>query len=132
MALYVSNLETSKHFYQKLGGKTTSKPSDKFVEILFGGHRLHLVQTPSKPSYFTSTLPRIDHFAVSVPDAGALEHVCQTLNKCDEIKAWAPFKIIPSPPMGQGEHLEQRPPLKTLYAKDPDGITIEIRCYSEV
>jgi catechol 2,3-dioxygenase-like lactoylglutathione lyase family enzyme len=128
-ALAVKNLSRSRTFYEYLGARVVSRPSTRFVEVMLGNLRLHLVQAK------TFDPPRedavgIDHICVSVETFADLESVRDKLNASPLIAPFGPFHIQESPPLGPGQsHSEERPPVRTLYAKDPDGIGLEIRCY---
>lgn len=130
-ALAVGDLCASSAFYQYLGGVVVSKPSPHFVEILLGDLRLHLVRATGEPAP-SAARTGIDHFCLAVADIATLEEVCIRINNYPALAGRGPFAIEDSSPLGADlvEHSEQRPPLKTLYMQDPDGINIEIRTYT--
>lgn len=130
-ALAVKNLGLSREFYEFLGGRVVSKPSPHFVEIMLGDLRLHIVRAPEPEERVSEKAPRIEHFCLSVDSTHELEKLRDRVNGCELIKHMGPFEIQESPPLGEGfaGHAEQRPPNRTLYMKDPDGIMIEVRCY---
>ncbi len=130
-ALAVKNLGLSREFYEYLGGRVVSLPSPHFVEIMLGDLRLHFVRATSPNETASDAAPRIEHFCVSVDSIHELEKLRDRVNACELIKHLGPFEIQESPPLGEGfaGHAEQRPPKKTLYVKDPDGIMMEVRCY---
>lgn len=132
-ALAVKSLSRSRSFYEYLGGKVISKPSPNFVEVMLGNLRLHLVQAVGETSdKRCEGTQGIDHLCVSVDSLAELTAVCHLLNSCSLLAGFGPFAIQESPPLGDGfqDHAEERPPLRTLYAHDPDGISLEIRCYT--
>ena len=130
-ALAVTDLETSRAFYTtELGGVVVSKPSPRFVEILLGNIRLHLVQADGTAPLAAG--PRIDHLCLAVERLDELHAMCRRLNACAAIAARGPYAVEDSPPLGLDgeEHAEERPPTKTLYFHDPDGLGLEVRCYT--
>jgi catechol 2,3-dioxygenase-like lactoylglutathione lyase family enzyme len=136
IALIVSDLERSARFYHLLGGRTVSRPSADFCEILIGELRLHLVRarTPhhetGRPGTGTRPAHRIDHICLQVGSQAELSDLAAVLNKSESAAAFGPFLIQQSPPLGPGAtHCEERPPLATLYFRDPDGLGLEARCY---
>ena len=129
-AVAVTDLDDSRAFYtDELGGVVVSKPSRRFVEILLGDVRLHLVQAeePGEPGHG----PRIDHVCLRVETLEELDHLCRRLNASRRVARRGPYRVVESPPLGEGggEHAEERPPTRTLYFYDPDGVGIEVRCY---
>lgn len=125
----VSSLERSTDFYQTLGGRVVSKSSDRFIEIIVGEVRLHLILASEKNQFFAQT-PRIDHMCLTVASLTQLQELRDLVNKTAAATQFGPWQIQESPPLGQGEtQCEERPPLATLYFKDPDGIGLEARCY---
>lgn len=132
IALAVADLGRSRAFYEALGGRVVSRPSPHFVELMLGNLRLHIVPRDQVSGPDSARPPvGLDHFSVSVDSVAALERLRDFLNTCPVVERFAPFAIEDSEMLGQGlaEHAEERPPAKTLYAKDPDGITLEVRCY---
>lgn len=129
IAVAVSNLKRSEEFYCALGGRVVSKPSVRFTEIIVGEVRLHLILAADKNPHFVQT-PRIDHLCLTVASLGQLQELRDIINKTTAAVTFGPFQIQESPPLGPNEtHCEERPPLATLYFKDPDGIGLEARCY---
>lgn len=129
IALNVADLGRSKSFYESLGGRVVSKPSPHFLEMMLGDLRLHILPVQGDPR--ATATHGLDHMSVNVESVAQLEQVRDLLNDSPLVAAWAPFAIEESTMLGDGlsEHAEERPPRKTLYAKDPDGIVLEIRCY---
>jgi len=128
-AMAVRTLQRSRRFYEFIGGRVVSKPSAHFLEIMLGDLRLHIVQGDGG-----SVQPGgvgLDHVCVSVENLATLEDLCARLNSYPDITAFGPFAIQDSPPLGADftEHAEQHVPRQTLYARDPDGINLEFRCY---
>lgn len=135
VALTVKDLAASREFYEYLGGQVVSKPSSGFMEIVLGEIRLHLVPAPEAERANTDVaLPpsRIDHLCMRVATLDALAAMQEHINKHPRIAGRAECEVEDSPPLGEGgkEHCEERPPRKTLYFNDPDGIRLEIRAYS--
>ena len=129
IALAVSNFEKSLEFYLALGAKVVSKPSEKFVEIVLGNVRLHLILSKNQGSS-QSMSPRLDHLCLGVDNLTELTELSKKLNKTSAGQKYGPFLVQESPPLGPGQtHSEERPPLATLYFRDPDGIGLEARCY---
>lgn len=136
IALIVSDLERSARFYHLLGGRTVSRPSADFCEILIGELRLHLVRARTsggetgRPESGTPAPHRIDHICLRVGNMADLSALAALLNRSESASAFGPFRIQESPPLGPGAtHCEERPPLATLYFRDPDGLGLEARCY---
>jgi catechol 2,3-dioxygenase-like lactoylglutathione lyase family enzyme len=127
VAINVQSLERSRKFYSKLGGVVTSSPSDKFMAVALGTLSLHILP---KGTNGNDQSPKIDHIAIKVRNLKSLEDLCAILNQCEELRDVGPFKIEESPTLGPGQHLEFCPPLQSLYFKDPDGISFEVRCYN--
>lgn len=130
IALMVADLRRSARFYQALGGEIVSKPSERFVEILLGELRLHLICAEPQNETGRAAARRIDHICLQVTSRRALEAVLNVLNQSESAAVHGPFQIQDSPPLGpDSTHCEQRPPLATLYFRDPDGLGFEARCY---
>ena len=131
IALAVRDLAASRRFYEALGGRTVSKPSPHFLEIMLGEQRLHLLPEASRDVAADDSI-RIDHFCVAVESVAALEAYAAYLRLLPEL-AGRPIAVTESEALGEGlgDHCEERPPLKTLYFADPDGIRIEVRAYRE-
>ncbi|MBX3232250.1 MAG: VOC family protein [Labilithrix sp.] len=130
VALTVKDLAVSRGFYEYLGGRVVSKPSKAFMEIVLGEIRLHLV--PAEGDTKAATAPRIDHLCLRVGSVDDLTSVEARVNAHPLLQGRAPCHVEDSPPLGEGgkEHAEERPPRKTLYFEDPDGIRLEVRAYS--
>lgn len=129
IAIAVSNFERSLEFYLSIGAKVVSKPSEKFVEILLGDVRLHLILSREQ-EFASSSHPRLDHLCLGVDSLLELNELAKKLNKTIAGQKHGPFLVQESPPLGPGQtHAEERPPLATLYFRDPDGIGLEARCY---
>ena len=131
VALTVRDLQVSREFYEYLGGRVVSRPSSGFMEIVLGEIRLHLVPdqgaTPKTPRS-----PRIDHLCLRVASLEALSEVEHHVNAHPSLAGRRPCEVEDSPPLGEGgvDHCEERPPRKTLYFQDPDGIRLEVRAYA--
>jgi catechol 2,3-dioxygenase-like lactoylglutathione lyase family enzyme len=160
VALTVRDLQISREFYEYLGGHVVSKPSPAFMEIVLGEIRLHLVRraagekldaivaaterTPSTAGRATDAATdaataeqeeaaekqRIDHLCLRVSSIDDLASIRDRINAHPTLRGRAPCTLIDSPPLGEGKHLEELPPRKTLYFEDPDGIRLEVRAYS--
>lgn len=130
VALTVKDLGVSRDFYEYLGGRVVSRPSTGFMEIVLGEIRLHLIPD-SDATNVEHRAPRIDHLCLRVSSLEALSDVEQLINAHPAL-AGRPCEIEDSPQLGEGgkEHCEERPPRKTLYFEDPDGIRLEVRAYS--
>ena len=129
IAIAVSNFERSLEFYLAIGAKVVSKPSEKFVEILLGDVRLHLILAKEQGAS-PSSHPRLDHICLAVGSLLELTELSKLLNNTAAGQEYGPFLVQESPPLGPGQtHAEERPPLATLYFRDPDGIGLETRCY---
>ena len=130
IALHVRDLAVSRSFYEFLGGHVVSKPSPHFLEVMLGSQRIHLVTQADAPSAQRVTAG-IDHFCLRVPRIGDLAIVAKKLEGCAMIAHYGRPVIEDSPMLngGRDDHCEERPPLRTLYFKDPDGVNIEIRAY---
>jgi catechol 2,3-dioxygenase-like lactoylglutathione lyase family enzyme len=130
IALHVRDLEASRKFYTFLGGRVVSKPSPHFLEIMLGAQRIHLLPQAEGPADGLVNAG-IEHFCLQVPSFRELAEVVERLKMCEQIAHHGPPVIEESPMLGDGldHHSEERPPLKTVYFKDPDGIAIEIRTY---
>jgi catechol 2,3-dioxygenase-like lactoylglutathione lyase family enzyme len=134
-ALAVRDLDRSRAFYLNLGGRVVSKPSPNFLEIMLGDLRLHLVPTVARDgaTAVDEGAAGIDHFCLSVASVRDLHALCERLNAFQRAIGGAPCELVGSPMLGEGfaGHAEERPPLKTLYMRDPDGIQLEIRAYAD-
>jgi len=129
IAIAVSNFEKSLEFYLALGAKIVSIPSDKFVEIVLGDIRLHLILAEESSSTQLDT-PRLHHLCLCVDSFTELQLLTNQINNSTAGQKFGPFLIQESPPLGPNQtHCEERPPLATLYFRDPDGIDFEARCY---
>jgi catechol 2,3-dioxygenase-like lactoylglutathione lyase family enzyme len=130
-AFAVRDLSRSRAFYEHLGGRIVSKPSPSFVEVMLGDLRLHMVQaTTDAPA--EGGAAGIDHVCLAVEKVTDLEAVLERINAYPEIREHAHYELGDSPMLGKDfvEHAEERPPLKTLYFRDLDGIMLEIRAYA--
>lgn len=130
IALYVHDLSVSRNFYEYLGGRVVSKASPHFVEIMLGSQRLHLVLDKGEAKGPVDGIG-INHFCLQVPQLSDLAAFAKRLEACELIAHLGGIIIEDSPMLGDGldHHCEERPPLKTLYFKDPDSINIEVRAY---
>jgi catechol 2,3-dioxygenase-like lactoylglutathione lyase family enzyme len=131
IALTVKDLQVSRDFYEYLGGKVVSRPSPGFMEIVLGELRLHLVPDEGATQK-TQRAPRIDHLCLRVSSLDELTAVEKHVNAHPSLVGRHPVEVEDSPPLGEGgvDHCEERPPRKTLYFQDPDGIRLEVRAYS--
>lgn len=131
IALTVKDLQVSREFYEYLGGRVVSRPSTGFMEIVLGDIRLHLVPD-SGAVQKTPRSPRIDHLCLRVSSLDALTEVEHHVNAHPLLAGRRPCEVEDSPPLGEGgmDHCEERPPRKTLYFADPDGIRLEVRAYA--
>jgi catechol 2,3-dioxygenase-like lactoylglutathione lyase family enzyme len=136
IALTVKDLQVTRQFYESLGGRVVSKPSSAFMEIVLGDMRLHILPTGSAAEEAPRGTPqrksRIDHLCLQVESVEDLMWVEQTINTHPLLSGRARCEVEDSPPFGEGgsEHVEERPPRKTLYFADPDGIRLEVRAYA--
>lgn len=130
IALTVKDLAVSREFYEYLGGRVVSKPSSGFMEIVLGEIRLHILPSEGD-STDVAPASRIDHLCLRVASLEDLASVHERIRAHPLIDGHK-FAIEDSPPLGEGgaEHCEERPPQKTLYFEDPDGIRLEVRAYS--
>jgi catechol 2,3-dioxygenase-like lactoylglutathione lyase family enzyme len=130
-AFAVTSLARSRAFYEHLGARVVSKPSPHFLEMMLGDLRLHMIEATDRATVKDGRLG-IDHICVAVGSYADLVKVRDRINAFEGGSALAPFEIEDSEMLGDGmmEHAEERPPLKTLYARDPDGIVVEVRAYS--
>lgn len=131
VALTVKDLAVSREFYEYLGGRVVSRPSKGFMEIVLGEIRLHLIPDEGA-SQKKARAPRIDHLCLRVASLEALGQVEEHVNAHPLFAGRRPCEVEDSPPLGEGgkEHCEERPPRKTLYFEDPDGIRLEVRAYA--
>ena len=131
VALTVRDLEVSREFYEYLGGRVVSRPSRGFMEIVLGDIRLHLVPDEGATQK-KARAPRIDHLCLRVSSLEVLNEVERHVNAHPLLARKRPCVVEDSPPLGDGgkDHCEERPPRKTLYFQDPDGIRLEVRAYS--
>jgi catechol 2,3-dioxygenase-like lactoylglutathione lyase family enzyme len=132
VALTVRNLEVTREFYESLGGRVVSLPSTAFMEIVLGEIRLHLVPAGEGDVAERSAGARIDHLCLRVASTEVLVAVQEMLNEHPLLVGRARCHVEDSPPLGEGgeTHVEERPPRKTLYFEDPDGIRLEVRAYA--
>lgn len=130
VALTVKDLGVSRDFYEHLGGRVVSRPSASFMEIVLGEIRLHLIPD-REANDVQRRSPRIDHLCLRVASLDDLTAVEKLINAHPALVG-RPCEIEDSPPLGEGgkDHCEERPPRKTLYFEDPDGIRLEVRAYS--
>jgi catechol 2,3-dioxygenase-like lactoylglutathione lyase family enzyme len=131
IALTVHDLQVSRTFYEFLGGRVVSRPSRAFMEILLGDVRLHLI--PAEAGSATQPAStRIDHLCLQVSSVDDLASLQEMINGHPLLQGRNPCMVEDSPPLGEGgkEHCEERPPRKTLYFEDPDGIRLEVRAYA--
>ena len=131
IALTVRDLDVSREFYEYLGGRVVSRPSRGFMEIILGEIRLHLVPDEGATSKNARTA-RIDHLCLRVASLEALSEVEKHVNAYPRFAGRSPCEVEDSPTLGEGgkDHCEERPPRKTLYFRDPDGIRLEVRAYA--
>jgi catechol 2,3-dioxygenase-like lactoylglutathione lyase family enzyme len=131
IALTVRDLNVSRQFYESLGGRVVSLPSTAFMEIVLGEIRLHLIPAGEADVGRRTAGARIDHLCLQVASVDALLSVQEMLNEHPLLVGRARCHVEDSPPLGEGgqTHVEERPPRKTLYFEDPDGIRLEIRAY---
>lgn len=131
IALVVSDPERTAGFYEALGGRRVSKPSPHFIEIMLGEVRLHI--TPAETSGGPPASAGLDHFCAFVNSAEELASVRDLVNQHPSTRRHGPVEIQQSPPMDAARtgHCEERVPTQTLYFRDPDGVQVEIRRYSE-
>jgi catechol 2,3-dioxygenase-like lactoylglutathione lyase family enzyme len=130
VALVVKDLAVTREFYEYVGGRVVSRPSTAFMEIALGGVRLHVLPDDAKNE--RSELARgsrFDHLCLRVRSVAELERLQDRLNAHPSRAGRAPYAIEDSPALGEGGHLEERPPRKTLYFEDPDGLPLEVRAY---
>jgi catechol 2,3-dioxygenase-like lactoylglutathione lyase family enzyme len=130
VAMTVRDLDVSRAFYQDLGGRVVSKPSPRFLEIVLGEIRLHIV--PADGPDGATPASRIDHLCLRIASVEALEALGDRLNAHPLRAGRSACVVEDSPPLGEGgaDHCEEYPPRKTLYFEDPDGIRLEVRAYS--
>jgi catechol 2,3-dioxygenase-like lactoylglutathione lyase family enzyme len=131
VALAVRSLARSREFYVGLLGATVvSKPSDTFLEILLGDLCIHLLPMAAAADAKTD-MARWHHGALAVESMADLRALRDALNASPLVASYGPFDVQESPPQGTGgTHVERRPPVGTLYFRDPDGIRLEARCYA--
>lgn len=132
VALTVKDLSVSRSFYEFLGGRVVSKPSNAFMEIVLGEIRLHLTPEAETTADGPRVESRIDHLCLRVGSVDALAELQDQLNAHPLLVSRAKCEVEDSPPLGAGgkDHAEERPPQKTLYFEDPDGIRLEVRAYN--
>jgi len=138
VALTVKDLQVSREFYEYLGGHVVSKPSPKFMEIVLGEIRLHLVRggegegEGEASTTANDVASRIDHLCLRVGSVSDLAAIRNMLNAHPALRdRGKPCEVEESPPLGIGQdHVEEVPPQRTLYFEDPDGIRLEVRAYS--
>jgi catechol 2,3-dioxygenase-like lactoylglutathione lyase family enzyme len=137
VALVVKDLKVTREFYEYLGGRVVSKPSLAFMEIALGEIRLHVLPRGNEgepsPRPEDGGRSRIDHLCLRVDSVEALVRLQERLNVHSSLRARTPCAVEDSPPLGEGGkvHVEERPPRKTLYFEDPDGIMLEVRAYAD-
>jgi hypothetical protein len=98
--------------------------------MVLGDVRLHLV--PADGTSSVDRASRIDHLCLQVSSVEDLVLLQETVNAHPLRRQFAPCIVDESPQLGEGgkEHCEERPPRKTLYFEDPDGIRLEVRAYA--
>lgn len=139
IAIFVKDVDISRHFYEYIGGRVVSQPSNKFLEILLGEVRLHILPLPDQalanqplPAQALAGTPRLDHLCFQVESLDDLVFLQAKINSFPSPRPHEPYVIKDSPPLAMDgkSHCEQRPPRKTLYFEDPDGIKLEARAYN--
>ena len=127
VGVIVRDLEVTEKFYcDVFGAVVQSKPSSKFLEMTIGGARFHFLKDLNKqvsPEAFS-------HICIAVDSLDRLEEIRATATKspyADNLN----LQIINSPPQSDlgNAQVEQYPPLKTLYLKDPNHLMVEVRVY---
>jgi catechol 2,3-dioxygenase-like lactoylglutathione lyase family enzyme len=130
VALSIRSLSRSFEFYVGLlGGTRVSAPSETFAEVMLGDACIHLLPI-AKAAEAANDHPHAHHVAFGLDTLAELTALRDALNASPLVAEYAPFAIVASPPQGEGAtHVERRPPVATMYFRDPDGVRLEARCY---
>ncbi|MBI3803378.1 MAG: VOC family protein [Nitrospirae bacterium] len=113
LALRVSNMETSRRFYQEtLGMEVVWAPDRENIYLSFGADNLALHQTPPEGMFAPEAEQRLDHFGLIAENEAAVDTAFQRMEA-----AGVPI-IKPLKRHRDGSY--------SFYMADPDGNVIQV------
>ncbi|WP_223276063.1 VOC family protein [Algoriphagus aquimarinus] len=115
IAVHVSNLNSSKEFYQKIVGlEEIEEPFKDGVHAWYdigGGAALHIIEAPNVPTQIS----KVNHLCFSMKDMDAFIKTLENTNY--------PFESWPGE---KGKVTVRVDGVRQIYIQDPDGMWLEI------
>ncbi|WP_245786924.1 VOC family protein [Algoriphagus aquimarinus] len=115
IAVHVSNLNSSKEFYQKIVGlEEIEEPFKDGVHAWYdigGGAALHIIEAPNVPTQIS----KVNHLCFSMKDMDAFIKTLESTNY--------PFESWPGE---KGKVTIRVDGIRQIYIQDPDGMWLEI------
>ena len=115
IAVHVSNLDSSKEFYQKIVGlEEIEEPFKDGLHAWYnigGGAALHIIEAPNIPTQIS----KVNHLCFSIED---MDTFIKTLEDTDY-----PFESWPGE---KGKITVRVDGIRQIYIQDPDGLWLEI------
>ncbi len=115
IAVHVSNLDSSKEFYQKIVGlEEIEEPFKDGLHAWYdlgGGAALHIIEAPNVPTQIS----KVNHLCFSMKDMDAFIKTLESTNY--------PFESWPGE---KGKITTRVDGIRQIYIQDPDGMWLEI------